>query len=136
MTGTTYDALMKSRSAALAGAVALMFVVGGCGGVDAAATDAATTDSGMSSTEQRLREKRVKRVCEQSVQQQLKDPDSAQFRNETAEPETERGAKWSVTGEVNANNSFGGKVGYVMFTCTATYADNGDTEGRAVILEN
>ncbi|MFF0707015.1 hypothetical protein [Gordonia sputi] len=136
MTGTTYDALMKSRSAALAGAVALMFAVGGCGGVDAAATDAATTDSGMSSTEQRLREKRVKRVCEQSVQQQLKDPDSAQFRNETAEPETERGAKWSVTGEVNANNSFGGKVGYVMFTCTATYADNGDTEGRAVILEN
>ena len=129
---------MKSRSAALAGAVALMFAVGGCGGVGDGDSNAsnATTTTGMSSTEQRLREKRVKRVCEQSVQQQLKDPDSAQFRNETAEPETERGAKWSVTGEVNANNSFGGKVGYVMFTCTATYADNGDTEGRAVILEN
>lgn len=134
MTGTPYDAGMRIRLAVLVGAVALPVVISGCGGGEAADVGATTTE-GMSSTEQRLREKRVIRVCEQSVRQQLKDPDSAQFRGEKAESDTVRGDKWSITGEVNANNSFGGKVGYVMFTCTATYADDGSTEGRAVILE-
>ncbi len=51
----------------------------------------------------------------QAVLRQLKDPDSASFRNE-------RRGKMAVCGEVNAKNSFGGYVGYRRFVATAGFA--------------
>lgn len=65
-------------------------------------------------------------ACKNSVKAQLKDPDSADFQNEEAETVT-LGQKWHVTGEVNANNSFGGKVGFTEFTCDATLNEDGET---------
>lgn len=113
--------------------ISIAILLSACGGTDDVTEGQTTT--GMDSLEQSLREKRVKRVCEKSVKQQLKDPDSAQFREETARPDTPLGLKWLVTGEVNARNSFGGMVGFTAFTCVATYdADSGDTQGEASIL--
>lgn len=94
----------------------------------------AQAPTSMGFTEQRLREKRVTDVCEESVKQQLKDPDSAQFRAESARPDTPEGAKWLVTGEFNARNSFGGMVGYTAFTCVATYGPSDEARGEASIL--
>lgn len=65
-------------------------------------------------------------ACKNSVKAQLKDPESADFQNENAETVT-LGQSWRVTGEVNANNSFGGKVGFTEFTCDATLKEDGET---------
>lgn len=90
---------------------------------------------GMSISEHQLRERRVTRICEQSVKQQMRDPDSAQFRDEVAMPDTPDGLSWRVTGEVNGRNGFGGMVGYMSFSCTATYdADTEQTRGEATII--
>lgn len=90
----------------------------------------------LGATEQRLREKRVISVCQRSVRQQLKDPDSAQFQKELAVPATPEGLVWVVTGQVNAQNGFGGMVGFTPYRCNATYdpADE-STEGNATIAE-
>jgi hypothetical protein len=73
----------------------------------------------------------------------MKDPSSAEFRNievESAQAISPRvfvedgvtvtrdatGKSWKVTGEVNANNSFGGKVGFSFFGCEATLYDGSD----------
>lgn len=55
--------------------------------------------------------------CEDSVKAQLKDPDSAQFRNVVAVKTGE--GTYKVTGEVNALNSFGARAGYQQFYCAA-----------------
>lgn len=48
-----------------------------------------------------------------AVQAQLKDPDSAQFRNLAASEDV-------VCGEVNAKNAFGGYVGHTRFIYVGT----------------
>ena len=59
-------------------------------------------------------------TCQDAVRDRLKDPDSAQFRDVT----TERSDKgWSVEGEVNAANSYGGMDEYEWFTCTVPGPD-------------
>ena len=50
--------------------------------------------------------------AEQSVKQDLKDPDSAEFSDETVKGDPDTG---TVCGRVNAKNSFGGYVGYRKF---------------------
>lgn len=73
-------------------------------------------------------------TCEKSVKQQLKDPDSADFRNEKV-TYSEYESKYTIVGEVNANNSFGGKVGYQVFGCDVTYdkaTDNVHAEAHLV----
>lgn len=70
--------------------------------------------------------------CLDSVKAQLKDPDSAQFRNVTVVKTSENSYK--VTGEVNALNSFGAKAGYQQFICAAI--DSGDqVKGVAKLLD-
>lgn len=73
----------------------------------------------------------AKSACEDSVKAQLKDADSAQFRDVTA---TDNGnGTYKVTGQVNARNSFGGMVGYTAFVCSAR--DSGDSvTGNAQIM--
>lgn len=88
-------------------------------------------------------------ICRIGVANWMKDPSSAEFRNITVGdikdvgPVTlmdddfsttltadARGKAWPVKGEVNANNAFGGKVGFREFTCEATLYD-GDTNLKA-----
>lgn len=45
----------------------------------------------------------------------LKDPDSLQVRNVVAKGISPDPAKWSICGEYNARNSFGGYVGFHQF---------------------
>lgn len=49
-------------------------------------------------------------LAQRHVQERLKDPGSAMFRNVTFNPTT-----GSVCGEVNARNSYGGYTGYSYF---------------------
>lgn len=65
---------------------------------------------------------------------QLKDPDSAEFRSvKITSRDPAQG--WTVVGEFNANNSFGGKVGYTVFTCSATMKDSETVTATAVLME-
>lgn len=85
----------------------------------------------------------AQQVCQQGVADKMKNPDSAQFRDVTVEfagntspvdieyvnegrrEENVTGRYWKVRGEVNAENSFGAKVGYRAFYCEARLLDNG-----------
>lgn len=55
-----------------------------------------------------LNEIKLQRLVRSYVTDQLKDPDSAQFRNQ-----------YGLCGEVNAKNGFGGYTGYVRFMAGA-----------------
>lgn len=76
----------------------------------------------------------AKKACQNSVKNQLKDPDSAEFRSvKITSRDPAQG--WTVVGEFNANNSFGGKVGYTVFTCSATMKDSETVTATAVLME-
>lgn len=74
-------------------------------------------------------------VCQDAVRDVLKDPGSAEFED-IATSLVVDGEEWKVTGQVNANNSFGGKVGYQGWSCTATYTEDDDTMRGSARLEN
>lgn len=76
----------------------------------------------------------AKDACEGSVKNQLKDPDSAKFRGLQVVEMSAAG--WSIVGEVNANNSFGGKTGYFPFSCYATMRDAETVNAKATLLES
>ena len=81
-------------------------------------------------------EELAKDVCKDAVRDVLKDPTSAEFDGTVATVVID-GEQWNVTGRVNANNSFGGKVGYQGFTCKATYTADDDTmRGSASLSSN
>ncbi|AMS02762.1 hypothetical protein PP487_gp16 [Gordonia phage Herod] len=70
-------------------------------------------------------------ACEDSVKAQLKDPDSADF--DGVDVVDNGDGTYSVTGRVNAENSFGGMTGFQDFECAAR--DDGDNvTGRATLL--
>ena len=74
-------------------------------------------------------------VCQDAVRDVLKDPGSAEFED-IATSLVLDGEEWKVTGQVNANNSFGGKVGFRAYTCSATLDPDGQTmRATANILE-
>ena len=55
-------------------------------------------------------------TAKQAVLQQLKDPDSAQFRDVFTSPVLNKdGAPLAICGEVNAKNSYGGYTGFQKF---------------------
>lgn len=130
---------MRTRALTLATAITAACALAGCGSDDAtdtAESTTAATSTTLNSTDKRLREKRVKSVCQKSVKQQLRDPDSAEFQNETVVMVDDEGTTWVVTGQVNADNAFGGKVGYTPYRCNATYnPDDDSTRGEATIAE-
>lgn len=59
-------------------------------------------------TEAKLTEIKLQRIARERVSARLKDPDSAQFQNQS-----------SQCGEVNAKNSFGAYGGYTRFIATS-----------------
>ena len=65
--------------------------------------------------EKRAFEERTKPYIEH-LKEQLKDPDSAQFKNLSFASSTEFGN--ALCGEVNAKNSYGGYVGFTLFSVT------------------
>lgn len=73
-------------------------------------------------------------ACHDSVENQLKDPDSADYKNETAVRGT--GQSYTVSGMVNAKNSYGGMTGFSAYTCTATLDRDGKMmRATATVLE-
>ena len=65
-------------------------------------------------------------MAQNEIKARLKDPDSAEFRNVKMHMTTALGPETPATcGEVNANNSFGGKTGYQRFV-----------SGGATVLES
>lgn len=59
----------------------------------------------------------VQSACEQAVKARLKAPSSASFHTGAAESKPRI---WSVVGDVDATNSFGGQV-RTSFTCTVVW---------------
>lgn len=70
-------------------------------------------------------------ACHKSVQKQLKSPSSAQFSSETA---TETDGLWSISGMVDADNSFGAAL-RTTWTCEATDQGGGQFTGLATLAE-
>ena len=64
-------------------------------------------------------------ACHDSIENQLKDPESADYKNEAAIRQT--GQTYDVSGMVNAKNSYGGMVGFRAYTCSATLDPDGET---------
>lgn len=100
----------SSSKMALAVGVVIVAVVGGCvalgGGKESA--------SGQASD--------ARTVCRKAVEQQLKDPRSAEFSDETTSivSDTEPRFEYLVKGTVRSRNSFGG-MAVMVYTCDATY---------------
>lgn len=64
----------------------------------------------------------AKTVCQGFVKKQLKSPTSARFSEESA---TKASGRWTVSGVVDSQNSFGAMVRN-QYTCTTTYQKDGD----------
>ncbi|WP_336791810.1 hypothetical protein [Gordonia malaquae] len=96
----------------------------------AAAVVMATGVAGCSNSDSEpSREEMAIAACRAEVGNKLKDPESAEYRNETAieSPASSDSNLWAVTGEVNAANSYGAKAGFAPFTCDASYGyDSGE----------
>lgn len=90
-------------------------------GVASGLSDKAESDSGGNSL-------LATRACHGALENQLKDPDSAKYSDETAvvTRNTELGAIWKVQGTVRAKNSFGGYV-INTYLCFTTYHSDGQT---------
>lgn len=67
---------------------------------------------------QQSREANAKSAAIRGAREALKDPESAQFRNVVAYPKT--GGGYSVCGEVNARNGFGGYGGFERFAAAGS----------------
>lgn len=76
-------------------------------------------------------------ICRDATKQQMKSPSTAKFTDEDVVlgSTTDAGYNFAVKGVVEAENSFGGTVGY-DFTCTAYVPKKGgETTGRSRITE-
>ncbi|WP_432678079.1 hypothetical protein ACRAJ3_25315 [Rhodococcus pyridinivorans] len=86
----------------------------------------------------------AKEMCLEAVANEMKDPNSTEFRDVTVEdkgPTTTNylnddgtrdedvpGNYWSVEGEVNAKNGFGAMVGFRGFRCEAKKSEGRDMD--------
>lgn len=64
----------------------------------------------------------------------LKDPDSLQIKNVVAKGVSPDPAKWSICGEYNARNSFGGYVGFHQFAYVDGKAFLGDDSIENILV--
>ncbi|URM87918.1 hypothetical protein SEA_WINKNICK_17 [Gordonia phage WinkNick] len=97
----------------------------------AAAASAALLIAGCSSDDEGWRTTAAEGACEDSVRAQMKDPDSAEFEDVTVVDHGD--GTYTVTGQVNGRNAFGGMAGFREFSCSAR--DDGDqVTGRAQLL--
>lgn len=64
----------------------------------------------------------------------LKDPDSLQIKNVVAKGISPDPAKWSICGEYNARNSFGGYVGFHQFAYFDGKAFLGDDSIETILV--
>jgi hypothetical protein len=121
----------------------IAMVLSACGG--ASATPAPATF-----TEQEI-EASVIDTCQQSVKDDLKDPDSAKFRDDwkawivthhdkppkVSNYHPENGdTLYSAGGSVNAKNGFGGYAGDQMYGCDAAVTKGGDIHAKAYSLND
>lgn len=100
-----------------------VLVVGGCVALNLAGGDETAEDNRWA----------AENICKQSVEQQLKAPDSAQFDDLSTTVTDAEGPTfgYTVIGSVRAENSFGGTATHT-FICDATYnADADAANGRA-----
>lgn len=74
----------------------------------------------------------AKYFCEQFVEDKLKAPSTAKFRNEIAGGS---GSRWTVSGVVESQNSFGGMV-QNAYHCSLTYAATDDSWRGTVTFPN
>ena len=124
---------MKLKILASPATYILAAVIAGCG------TKSGATQSG----DTRLR-KAAREATEMQVKERLKDPFSAKFRNvefygtyiDIGGGEKIPARSYTLCGEVNSKNSFGGYVGYARFISTRTYDSTKKTHfGRASLEE-
>lgn len=73
-------------------------------------------------------------ACRQSVKEKLKSPSSATFSRELAQRVEGNPNKFRVTGQVEADNSFGAKI-RAAYACDATWISKDTTSASAVIIE-
>lgn len=84
-----------------------------------AATTPHTTSAPTSSSDDPRSDPTPLIKCKEAAADQLKDPDSATFRNIKIVGGLDDGTGWKLTGEVNGKNSYGAYSGYTPFTCLA-----------------
>nr|WP_235659933.1 hypothetical protein [Mycobacteroides abscessus] len=97
-----------------------------------------------------VRQKYAIETCQSALMKRMRDPESAKFADEVAregvahgggrDPELDyspdRGdIYFTVTGNVNAKNAFGGYTGMRPYTCDAVVGRNGTTQSRARVLD-
>ncbi|MBD1590201.1 hypothetical protein [Pseudomonas typographi] len=69
--------------------------------------------------------------AQHSVAAKMRDPSSAQFRNVVAKGISSDPKKWSICGEVNGKNGFGGYAGFTRFAYDESLNDSWIEAGDA-----
>lgn len=121
----------KSATRWALGCIAIpVLLVGGCLALGSLGADGGDSGRAETAAENKWG---AERICKQSVEKQLKDPDSAKY-SELTTVVTDSSPPvfgYVVTGTVRATNSFGGVAAHT-FSCDATYdSDTGVAEGTA-----
>lgn len=75
--------------------------------------------------------KLVEQTCREAVENRLKSPSSAEFSDVQARQDDSAGTRWTVTGKVDSENSFGASIRNT-FTCTSTYNIASETARTSV----
>lgn len=75
--------------------------------------------------------KLVEQTCREAVENRLKSPSSAEFSDVQAKQDDSAGTRWTVTGKVDSENSFGASIRNT-FTCTSTYDIASETARTSV----
>lgn len=75
--------------------------------------------------------KLVEQTCREAVENRLKSPSSAEFSDVQARQDDSAGTRWTVTGKVDSENSFGASIRNT-FTCTSTYDIASETARTSV----
>ena len=73
--------------------------------------------------------------AQKSVASKMKDPASAQFRNVVAKGPNSDPKKWSICGEVNGKNAYGGYSGFTRFAYDESLNDSWiESEGAPDVM--
>lgn len=118
-----YGRLRRRKLRSIIIAAGLAFSLAGCGSADQSNEAAATAEAAVTAEVPRISLAQAMTIAHEAVASHLKDPDSAEFRNDHLGSYM---GHQLVCGEVNSRNSFGGMTGYQR------YVSDG---GEATVLE-
>ncbi|WP_395705451.1 DUF2510 domain-containing protein [Rhodococcus ruber] len=127
----------KPKSAPVALILALLIGVSAyaCGIGDDTTGDSpksgGTSGSGQSTADLIGTRKLVEQTCREAVENRLKSPSSAEFSDVQAKQDDSAGTRWTTTGKVDSENSFGASIRNT-FTCTSTYDIASETARTSV----